>query len=92
MLKLKTLLKKYIKEEIEYKVTSNVDSYRILFKNDVIWNKVWNILQNMFFNPKMAQLQKDIKTYDKDTKEITFRDSPSLQAFLSYLRKEKIIK
>ncbi len=40
----------------------------------------------------MAQLKRDIKTYDKKTKKVTFRDANSQSAFLKHLRKQKIIQ
>ena len=88
MIKLKDLLF----EVKEYTVTSNVDNYSIVFNNDQMWQKVWNVISNMYYEPKMAQLQRDIKTYDKKTKEVTFRDAQSQEAFLKMLRKEKIIQ
>lgn len=39
----------------------------------------------------MAQLQRDIKAYDKDTQKITFRDYSSLYAFIQYLKKKNIV-
>jgi hypothetical protein len=43
----------------------------------------------MYQNPALAQIQRDIKSYDKDKKQIVFRDSSSMNAFISYIKGEK---
>lgn len=69
----------------------SLNSNTLRIRNKEIWSKVWELLSNMFSNPEMAQLQRDIKTYDKDTQKITFRDYSSLYAFIQYLKKKNIV-
>jgi hypothetical protein len=42
----------------------------------------------MYQNPALAQIQRDIKSYDKSRQEIVFRDSSSMNAFISYIKGE----
>lgn len=44
----------------------------------------------MYQNPKMAQIKRDVKSYDESDRQIVFRDSTSMNAFLNYIK--KIIK
>lgn len=43
----------------------------------------------MYQNPALAQIQKDIKSYDKNKQEIVFRDPSSMNAFITYIKGEK---
>lgn len=70
---------------------ASLNKNRLKIRNKEVWSKVWYLLSNMFSNPEMAQLQRDIKTYDKDTQQITFRDYSSLYAFIQYLKKKNIV-
>lgn len=70
---------------------ASLNKNRLKIRNKEVWIKVWYLLSNMFSNPEMAQLQRDIKTYDKDTQQITFRDYSSLYAFIQYLKKKNIV-
>ena len=54
-----------------------------------MWERVWRTLSTMYQNPALAQIQRDIKSYDKDKKQIVFRDSSSMNAFISYIKGEK---
>ena len=69
----------------------SLNSNTLRIRNKEIWSKVWELLSGMFSNPEMAQLQRDIKAYDKDTQKITFRDYSSLYAFIQYLKKKNIV-
>ena len=61
-------------------------------RNNAAWQQTLKILSTMYQNPALPQIMKDIKSWDKNSKQIIFRDYQSMQAFVDYLKKKNIIK